>query len=89
MLEGELYDKIKVEESLWSIEDEEKIILTLEKAAENIWKTIVKGDQEIDATKVDNSKKLEEFDFETQVKIKVFCIFTYILNIGGFKKNYV
>lgn len=67
ILEGELYDRIKVEDSLWSIEDEERLILTLEKAAENIWKTIIKGDQEIDATKVDNSKKLEEFDFETQV----------------------
>jgi len=50
---------------LWSIEDNNKIILTLEKANENIWKTVIKGDQEIDATKVDNSKKLEEFDDET------------------------
>lgn len=67
LVEGELYDKIKVEDSIWSLEDEQRIILTLEKASENIWKTIIKGDQEIDATKVDNSKKLEDFDFETQV----------------------
>lgn len=66
-MEGELYDKIKVEDSIWSIEDEEKLIITLEKGCENIWKTVIKGDTEIDATKVDNSKKLEEFDFETQV----------------------
>ena len=35
-------------------------------AGENIWKTICKGHQEIDATKVDNSKNLNEFDIETQ-----------------------
>ncbi len=66
-MEGEFYDKIKVEDSIWSIEDEEKLMLTLEKGSENIWKTVIKGDTEIDTTKVDNSKKLEEFDFETQV----------------------
>lgn len=66
-MEGEFYDKIKVEDSIWSIEDEEKLLLTLEKGSENIWKTVIKGDTEIDTTKVDNSKKLEEFDFETQV----------------------
>jgi len=75
ILEGELYDKIKVEDSIWSIEDEERLVLTLEKAGENIWKTVIKGDQEIDATKVDNSKKLEEFDYETQVIFRFFIGF--------------
>lgn len=82
ILDGALYDKIKVEDSIWSIEDEERVILTLEKAGENIWKTVIKGDQEIDATKVDNSKKLEEFDYETQVnfKISIFLNICFILN---------
>ena len=31
IVEGELYDKIKPEESIWNIEDNEKLILTLEK----------------------------------------------------------
>lgn len=65
IVEGELYDKVKPEESVWDIEDNEKLIITLEKGQENIWKTIIKGDKEIDATKVDNSKRLEEFDSET------------------------
>jgi len=42
-------------------------MLTLEKGQENIWKTVIKGDQEIDATKVENSKPLQDFDPETQV----------------------
>ena len=44
-------------------------MITLDKQNENIWKTIIKGDVEIDATKVDNSKKLQDFDWETQVFI--------------------
>ena len=37
----------------------------MEKAEENIWKTVIKGDPEIDTKKVDNSKRMEEFDEET------------------------
>jgi hypothetical protein len=48
----------KVEDSFWNIEDGILLIMTLEKFNENIWKTIFKGDKEIDATKVDNSKHL-------------------------------
>lgn len=67
IVEGELDERIKPEESFWSIEDETKLVLTLEKASENIWKTIFKGDTEIDTKKVDNSKPLQDFDSETQV----------------------
>jgi hypothetical protein len=60
-----------VDDSFWNIEDSIFLIMTLEKLNENIWKTIFKGDKEIDATKVDNSKHLHQFDDETQVaKIK-------------------
>jgi len=37
-----------------------------EKAYEAIWKTVIVGDKEIDPKTVDNSKKIEEFDLETQ-----------------------
>ena len=49
------------------MEDNEKITLALEKANENIWTTIIKGDQEIDGQKVSNVKNLTDFDGETQV----------------------
>lgn len=48
VVDGELYDYIKVDESCWTIEDNQQVILTLEKAEENIWKTIIIGDEEID-----------------------------------------
>jgi hypothetical protein len=66
LLEGELDNKIKVDDSFWTIEDNKRLILTFAKAGEAIWKSIILGDKEIDTKNVDNSKKLEEFDEETQ-----------------------
>mmetsp|Transcript_1182 Transcript_1182/g.2164 ORF Transcript_1182/g.2164 Transcript_1182/m.2164 type:complete len:196 (-) Transcript_1182:43-630(-) len=66
LIDGELAEKVKVEDSFWSVEDNQFIIITFEKAYEAIWKTIIVGDKEIDPKTVDNSKKIEEFDLETQ-----------------------
>jgi len=68
LIEGDWYERIKVDDSTWSVDDD-SLVLNLEKGSENIWKTVLKGDQEIDATKVDNSKPIDAFDHETQVKI--------------------
>ena len=65
-LNGELYAKIKANESTWVVDEKKKLILSLEKAEENIWKTIMIGDREIDTSKVENPKHLHEFDDETQ-----------------------
>ncbi|CAD8092907.1 unnamed protein product [Paramecium primaurelia] len=69
VVDGKLYDKVKSDESVWSIE-ENLLTITLEKGQENIWKTVIQGDQEIDATKVENTKPLEDFDSETQGAIR-------------------
>ena len=56
LINGTLYERVKVEDSIWSLEDNSKVIITLEKAGDHIWKTVIRGDAEIDTTKVDNSK---------------------------------
>lgn len=66
LLKGELCEGIITEDSFWNIEDGAYVNLNLEKAKEVIWKCVLLGDEEIDTKKVDNSKKLEEFDTETQ-----------------------
>lgn len=66
MIDGDLQEKIKVEDSFWSIEDQKFLNITFEKAYEAIWKTVIVGDKEIDPKTVDNSKRIEEFDLETQ-----------------------
>jgi len=65
LIEGDWYERIKADDSTWSV-DEDSLVLNIEKGNENIWKTVLKGDQEIDATKVDNSKPIDSFDHETQ-----------------------
>ena len=59
-------EKIKPEESFWNIEDRQSLNLNLEKNGEAIWKSVIIGDAEIDTKKVDNSKHINEFDYETQ-----------------------
>jgi hypothetical protein len=66
LIDGELQERIKVEGSFWSIEDKKYVNITFEKAYEAIWKAVIVGDKEIDTSKVDNSKRIEEFDLETQ-----------------------
>lgn len=65
-LDGELFGPVITDESTWSLEEGTRLIINLEKKGEKIWKTVLKGDSEIDITKVDNSKKMNEFDDETQ-----------------------
>ena len=65
MVDGALSERVKVEDSYWGIEDRKFLNITFEKAYEAIWKTVVVGDAEIDPSKVDNSKRIEQFDLET------------------------
>ena len=65
IIDGELQEKVKVEDSYWSIEDKKYVNIAFEKAYEAIRKAVIVGDEEIDTKTVDNSKKLEEFDLET------------------------
>ena len=46
-----------------------KTIIFLEKATEIIWKSAFKGGKEIDTKTVDNSKRIDEFDSETQAAL--------------------
>ena len=66
LLDGELVERVKVDDSFWNIEDNEFLNINLEKAEEKIWKTILVGDEEIDPKSVDNTKRVEDFDLETQ-----------------------
>lgn len=66
IIDGELDHKIKPDDSTWLLEDNQRLIITFVKMGEQIWKTIILGDKEIDTKTVDNSKNLKDFDEETQ-----------------------
>jgi len=65
ILKGEFDERIKVEESMWTLSDG-KLVLTLEKDRHTWWKCLLLGDPEIDTSKVESTKKVHEYDGETQ-----------------------
>lgn len=67
--EADFCEKIKSGDSYWTCEDNQFLILFLTKAQELIWKSAFKGHKEIDTKKVDNSKRIEEFDNDTQAAL--------------------
>ena len=69
LIDADFCEKIIPDDSNWSIEDGQSIILFLEKATEIIWKSAFKGGKEIDTKTVDNSKRIDEFDSETQAAL--------------------
>ena len=66
LVDGELHERVKVDDSFWNVEDNEYLNINLEKMEEKIWKTVINGDDEIDPKSVDNTKNVEDFDLETQ-----------------------
>eukprot|EP00930_Biecheleria_cincta_P067963 TRINITY_DN5495_c0_g1_i1.p1 TRINITY_DN5495_c0_g1~~TRINITY_DN5495_c0_g1_i1.p1 ORF type:complete len:366 (-),score=88.52 TRINITY_DN5495_c0_g1_i1:56-1153(-) len=70
VLEGKFHEKVAIEDSMWSLEDGCKVILTLQKHRETWWKCVLEGDPEIDTTKVESTRSMEEYDGETQGAIR-------------------
>lgn len=69
ILEGDLSETIHRENSYWNI-DEGSLVITLEKSKDCVWKSIIKGDAEIDPKTVDTSRRVDEYDDETQTGIR-------------------
>lgn len=67
--EAEFKEKIKIDDSYWTCEDKSSIILFITKLTEVIWSGAFKGHKEIDTKKVDNSKRIDEFDNDTQAAL--------------------
>lgn len=70
LLMGKLHEKVLPEESIWHLEDEHQVIISLQKSRESWWKCVLEGDPEIDTTKVESTRKMEEYDGETQGAIR-------------------
>lgn len=71
VLSGDLDEKVFAnEDSTWSLEDGCKVVLSLDKVRHTWWKCFLQGDQEIDTTKVESTKRVDEYDPETQGAIR-------------------
>merc|ERR1712039_722532 len=56
--------------TMWHGEENAQLVLSLEKQRETWWKCVLEGDQEIDTTKVESTRSMEEYDGETQGAIR-------------------
>ncbi|KAL6223208.1 hypothetical protein ACLB2K_006597 [Fragaria x ananassa] len=67
IIDGDLFQSIKPDECLWSIEDQSAVSILLTKQNQtDWWKAFVKGDPEIDTQKVEpEPSKLSDLDSET------------------------
>ncbi|KAL8049468.1 hypothetical protein ABFX02_06G022400 [Erythranthe guttata] len=72
VLDGELFNTVKVDGCFWSLEDQKSISIMLTKQNQmDWWKFLVKGEPEIDTQKVEpESSKLSDLDPETRASIE-------------------
>ncbi|KAG0208415.1 hypothetical protein BGX28_000633 [Mortierella sp. GBA30] len=68
IIEGALFKDIKLEDSTWTLDNQEEINIHLEKAkGTEWWKCVVEGHPEIDTTKITpENSKLSDLDGETR-----------------------
>jgi hypothetical protein len=68
-VEGKLVEKIRSDESTWSMEGG-VVIVTLDKLKKTFWSTIIEGDEKIDTELVDSRRHVGEYDDATQGHIR-------------------
>ncbi|EDO07901.1 nuclear distribution gene C domain containing protein [Babesia bovis T2Bo] len=61
IIEGEFPYQINADESMWSVEDRTRLIISIEKTEERWWDTVIVGHPKIDATQIESVKRFDEF----------------------------
>ncbi|KAF0685668.1 Aste57867_22504 [Aphanomyces stellatus] len=69
-LHGTFPYKIKLEDTVWSLDSNQTLVLSMEKTVDTWWKSVVEGDPEIDTSQVDSTQRIDEYDPETQGAIR-------------------
>ncbi|EPS57644.1 salt tolerance protein 5-like protein [Genlisea aurea] len=72
IINGDLYESVKVDDCFWSLEDQKSVSVLLTKQNQmEWWKYLVKGDPEIDTQKVEpENSKLSDLDPETRSTVE-------------------
>ncbi|XP_034565418.1 nudC domain-containing protein 3 [Notolabrus celidotus] len=64
LMEGEFMHKINSENSLWSLEPGNCVVLSLSKTSEVWWNAVLKGEQEIDVNQINRERSMASVDDE-------------------------
>mmetsp|Transcript_15199 Transcript_15199/g.30508 ORF Transcript_15199/g.30508 Transcript_15199/m.30508 type:complete len:321 (+) Transcript_15199:44-1006(+) len=72
LINGELHQQVKLENSIWTIEDSSRVVFTLEKVnGMEWWKTVMVGDPEINTRKVEpENSSLSDLDGDTRQTVE-------------------
>ncbi|CUI14381.1 Hypothetical protein, putative [Bodo saltans] len=72
VVNGELFARVKCDDSMWTLEDGKTVVIHLVKANNmEWWKTIIQGDPEVDLQKVQpENSKLDDLDGETRQTVE-------------------
>lgn len=75
LINGEIEGVVKTDESMWTFVSGQKdecpeIVITLGKTVKTWWKQVIIGHPEIDTSKVDSTKNINDYDSETQGTIR-------------------
>lgn len=75
MIEGELFESIKTEESYWNIDGNMVEIAMQKKKGMTWWKSVIKGHPEINTQKVSpENSKLSDLDGETRAMVEKMMV---------------
>ncbi|XP_055322247.1 nudC domain-containing protein 3 [Sitodiplosis mosellana] len=69
VLGGQLYDKCKAPDAMWTITGGNKLNISVDKTKEIWWKKLFQHESEIDTKKIDCSRQMNELSDETQAQI--------------------
>uniref|UniRef100_A0AAV1UDB7 CS domain-containing protein n=1 Tax=Peronospora matthiolae TaxID=2874970 RepID=A0AAV1UDB7_9STRA len=70
LIEGEFLEKVRLDESTWSVESSHTLSISLEKVKRTWWACAIKGGPEIDTSQVDSRRNIQEYDEATQGAIR-------------------
>ncbi|CAI9762479.1 unnamed protein product [Fraxinus pennsylvanica] len=72
VIDGELFQSIKVDDSFWTLEDQKSVSILLTKQTQmDWWKYLVKGEPEIDTQKIEpETIRLSNLDTETRSTVE-------------------
>jgi HSP20 family molecular chaperone IbpA len=81
-VDGELFAKVRPDESTWTVEGG-VMILTLDKYQKKFWPNVLVGDEQIDTEQVDSRRRISDYDEITQAQIRktIFDQNQYHLNL--------